>query len=202
MAGITNDPIVLQNDLSAFRSAPEGDVNKERVLNYFFRFISFTNNNNELIEVSPLVVGIIVKETNLPDSVVLRTSLKFIAKVSQFRQALSSGLGSWGTGERSKLRQTRFYLRKAHKIAPVFNYSRAIANLEILHKLLKKNFYWPRITTQLALTIFVTDRNDSTITNNEYILQKNLRTFCASSAYAFHMARNKLKIDKTGCICP
>ncbi|MHA1391817.1 MAG: hypothetical protein ACTSQT_06200, partial [Promethearchaeota archaeon] len=86
-------------------------------------------------------------------------------------------------------------------IAPVFDYSRAIANLEILHKLLKKKFFWIRITTQLALIIFVTDRNDPTIAKNEYILQKNLRTFCACSAYAFHMARKKLDIDKTGHIC-
>ena len=142
-----------------------------------------------------------MKETNLPYSVVLTTALGFITEATQFSHSLRLGLVSWGTRDKSILRQAKFYLRKAHKIAPVFDYSRAITNLEILHKFLKKIFYWPRITTKLALTLFVTDRNDSTITKSEYILQKNLRTFCACSAYAFHMARKKLNIDKTGRVC-
>ncbi len=201
MAGLTNDAIVLHNELRAYRNAPRKDVNKEKVLNYFFRFESFANNTNEYKELTPLIVGKIVKETNLPDFVVLNTVFEFITKATQFSRALSLGLISWGSGAKSVLRQTKFYLRNVHRIAPVFNYFRAISNLEILHKLLKKNFFWPRISTQLALTIFVTDRNDPTITKNEYILQKNLRIFCACSAYAFHMSRKKLSIDKTGRLC-
>ena len=202
MAGLTNDAIVLQDGLRVFKEAPEEDTNKEKVLSYFFRFGSFTSDQNEYKDLNLLFVRTIVKETNLPDSVVLTTALKFIAEASQFSQSLSLGLASWGSGEKSKLRQARFYLRKAHKIAPVFDYSRAIANLEILHKLLKIKFFWPHITTQLALTLFVTDRNDSTISPKEYILQKNLRAFCACSAYAFHMARKKLHIDKIGKFQP
>lgn len=184
--------------MKTYRTVPRDDVNKEKVINHFFRFESLANNRKEYNDLNPLSVETIVKETDLPDTVVLATALEFIAKASQFSRTLSLGLISWGVAEKSKLRQARFHLRKAHKIAPVFDYSRAIANLEILHKLLKKSFYWPHITTQLALTIFVTDRNDSTITKNEYILQKNLRAFCACSAYAFHDARNKLNIGKTG----
>ena len=201
MAGLTNDPIILQNELRAYRNAPRKDVNKEKVLNYFFRFESFANDTNEYKNLTPLLVRTIVKETNLPDFVVLNTVLEFITEATQFSYALSLGLVSWGSGEKSVLRQAKFYLRKAYKIAPVFDYSRAIINLEILHKILKKNFFWPRITTKLALTLFVTDRNDSTLTKSEYILQKNLRAFCACSAYAFHMARKKLNIDKAGHVC-
>jgi hypothetical protein len=201
MAGLTNDAIILQNDLRAHRNTPRKDVNKEKVLDYFFRFESFANNTNEYKELTPLIVGKIVKETKLPDFVVLNTVFEFLSEATQFSHTLSLGLISWGSGERSVLRQAKFYLRKVHRIAPVFNYFRAIANLEILHKLLKKSFFWPRISTQLALTMFVTDRNDPTITKNEYILQKNLRVFCACSAYAFHMARKKLNIDKTGQLC-
>ncbi|GAH33395.1 unnamed protein product, partial [marine sediment metagenome] len=47
MAGLTNDAIVLHNELRAYRNAPRKDVNKEKVLNYFFRFESFANNTNE-----------------------------------------------------------------------------------------------------------------------------------------------------------
>jgi hypothetical protein len=201
MAESTNDAIILQNSLRTHRRVPRDHVNKEKVLNYFFRFESFANDTNEYKNLTPLLVRNIVKETNLPDFVVLNTVLEFITEATQFSHALSLGLVSWGSGEKSVLRQAKFYLRKVHKIAPVFDYSRAIANLEILHKLLKKKFFWIRITTQLALIIFVTDRNDPTIAKNEYILQKNLRTFCACSAYAFHMARKKLDIDKTGRIC-
>ena len=198
MAGLTNDAIVLHNELKAYRNAPRKDINKEKVLNYFFRFESFANNSNEYKELSHLIVGKIVKETNLPDFVVLNTVFEFLSEATQFSHTLRLGLVSWGSGEKSVLRQAKFYLRKVHKIAPVFDYTRAVSNLEILHKLLKKSFFWLRISTQLALTLFVTDRNDLTITKNEYILQKNLRIFCACSAYAFHMARKKLHIDKAG----
>ena len=201
MAGLTNDAIIQQHDLRTYRKVPRKDVNKEKVLNYFFRFESFANNTNEYKNLTPLIVGNIVKETNLPDFVVLNTVLEFLTEATQFNHVLSLGLVSWGSREKSFLRQAKFYLRKVHRIAPVFDYSRAIANLETLHKLLRKNFYWVRVTTQLALTIFVTDRNDPTVMKNEYILQKNLRVFCACSAYAFHMARKKLNIDKTGQLC-
>jgi len=200
MAETTNDSIVLQSNSKSYRNILRPKVNKEKVINYFFRFGSFANDLNEYNDVNPLSVGTVVKETHLPDSVVLATALKFVAEANQFSRTLSLGLTSWGTAEKSRLRQARFYLRRAYKVAPVFDYSRAIVNLETLHKLLKRRFYWPHITTQLALTIFVTDRNDSTILNNEYILQKNLRAFCACSAYAFHMARKKLNIGKMGRI--
>ena len=198
MVELTNDAILLQNGLRAYRRAPRDVVNKEKVLNYFFRFASIVNDNNEYSNITPLLIRKTVKKTNLPDSIVLSSAREFITEATQFSRKLSLGLMSWGSRDKTILRQAKFYLRRAYKVAPVFDYSRAIINLEILHKILKRNFFWPRITTKLALTLFVTDKNDSTITNNEYILQKNLRAFCACSAYAFHMARKKLKIDKMG----
>lgn len=202
MAGSTNGAIVLQNRLRVYRRTPRENINKEKVLNYFFRFASIANDNNEYNDSTQLLIGNIVKKTNLPDSVVLTTIQEFLTEATQFSRTLSLRLMSWGSKDKTILRQAKFYLRKAYKIAPVFDYSRAIINLEILHKVLKKNFFWPRITTKLALTLFVTDKNDSRIANNEYILQKNLRAFCACSAYAFHMARKKLNIDKMGRVCP
>ena len=200
MAELTNDAILLQNGSRAYTRAPRNLVNKEKVLNYFFRFASIANDNNEYKKLTPLLIGNTVKKTNLPYSIVLTSATEFMAEATQFSRILNLGLTSWGSRDKTILRQAKFYLRKAYKIAPVFDYSRAIINLETLHKILKKKFFWPRITTKLALTLFVTDKNDSTIENNDYILQKNLRTFCACSAYAFHMARKKLKIDKMGRI--
>ena len=198
MLGSSEEAIVPQRTLKILADDLRKEEIREKVINFIFRFESFANERNEYKELSPLSVGTIVKEANLPDAPVLTISLEFLAKATRFSQTLRLGLTSWGSGEKSRLRQARFYLRRAHKIAPVFDYSRAIANLKVLHVLLKKRFYWPHITTQLALTIFVTDRNDATIQDNEYILQKNLRAFCACSAYAFHMSRKKLNIGKTG----
>jgi len=202
MPGSTNNALLIKNNFSPYKDASKEETNKEKVLNCFFRLESFADNRSEYKELSQLSVGAIVEEVNLPDSVVLATTLKFIAEASQFSQALSLGLTSWGSGEKSRLRQAKFYLRKAHKIAPVFDYFRAITNLGILHKLLKHCFYWPHITTQLALTIFITDRHDSEIVKGHYILQKNLRAFCACSAYAFHTSRNKLSIGKNARFNP
>lgn len=200
MAELTNDGILLQNGSRVYTRAPRDLVNREKVLNYFFRFGSITNDNNEYKKLTPLLLKNTMKNTNLPYSIVLNSATEFMVEATQFSRNLSLGLTSWGSRDKTILRQAKFYLRKAYKIVPVFDYSRAIINLEILHKILKKNFFWPRITTKLALTLFVTDKNDSSIQNNEYILQKNLRAFCACSAYAFHMARKKLKIDKMGRI--
>ena len=197
MLGSSEEAIVPQRTLKIWADDLQKKKIREKVINFIFRFESFANERNEYKELSPLSVGTIVKETNLPDAPVLTISLDFLVKATRFSQTLRLGLTSWDSGEKSRLRQARFYLRRAHKIAPVFDYSRAIANLKVLHVLLKKCFYWPHITTQLALTIFVTDRNDATIQDNEYILQKNLRAFCACSAYAFHMSRKKLNIGKT-----
>ncbi len=198
MLGSSEEAIVPQRTLKIWADDLQKKKIREKVINFIFRFESFANERNEYKELSPLSVGTIVKETNLPGAPVLTISLDFLAKATRFSQTLRLGLTSWDSGEKSRLRQARFYLRRAHKIAPVFDYSRAIANLKVLHVPLKKRFYWPHITTQLALTIFVTDRNDATIQDNEYILQKNLRAFCACSAYAFHMSRKKLNIGKTG----
>jgi len=200
MAELTNDAILSQNGSRVYTRAPRYLVNKEKVLNYFFRFASIAKDNNEYKKLTPLLIGNTVKKTNLPYSIVLTSATEFMAEATQFSRILNLRLTSWGSRDKTILRQAKFYLRKAYKIAPVFDYSRAIINLETLHKILKKNFFWPRTTTKLALTLFVTDKNDSTIENNEYILQKNLRAFCACSAYAFHMARKKLKIDKMGRI--
>ncbi|GAH62568.1 unnamed protein product [marine sediment metagenome] len=50
------------------------------------------------------------------------------------------------------------------------------------------------MSTQIAIVIYITDKNDESFPENEKILQKNIRTLCNSSAYAFHRTRNILKI--------
>ena len=135
---------------------------------------------------------------HVPEILVLDIVSKFLIEIKTFSEMLRSGYIAWTPEKKRLYRKVRVYLHKAHKIAPIFDYQRAKKNLELLHILLARNYFWPHITTQLALVIFVTDRNDSNLPFNNYILQKNLRSFCSCSAYAFHMARNKLKINKNG----
>ena len=198
MAGNRSESVFLVKNVEVLSELSKRFLVKKRVLDHFFRCESLTNGDNSIIELSHFIVKNIAEQTHVPEILVLDIMSKFLKEIKAFSEMLLSGYIAW-TPERKRLyRKVRVYLHKAHKIAPVFDYNRAKKNLEILHILLARNYFWPHITTQLALVIFITDRNDSNLTRNNYILQKNLRAFCSSSAYAFHMARNKLKINKTG----
>ena len=198
MAGNTSESIFLVKNLEVLSESSKRFLVKKRVLDHFFRSESLTNGDNSVIELSHFLVKNIAKQTRVPEILVLDIMNKFLKEVKAFSELLRSGYIAW-TPERKRLyRKVRVYLHKAHKIAPVFDYQRAKKNLELLHVLLGRKFYWPHVPTQLALIIFVTDRNDPNLANNNYILQKNLRAMCSCSAYAFHMARNKLKINKSG----
>ncbi|MFX1393520.1 MAG: hypothetical protein ACFFAH_08090 [Promethearchaeota archaeon] len=84
-------------------------------------------------------------------------------------------------------------LHKHYRIAPVFDYNRARANLKTLHKLCSIEAFWPQIPTQIATVIYITDYKSK---NDEKLFQKNLRALCGCSAYAFHRTRNMLKLTK------
>ena len=186
---------VVRNDLS------EHFLVKKTVLDYFFRFESLLDSAGRVIVLNYLLVENIAKETQTSGYLVLKAMEEFLMRVTYFKQFLESGLIAWAPGKQQLFRKVRVYLHKAYKIAPIFDYQRAKKNLELLHMLLGRNFFWPHVPTQLALIIFVTDRNAPSITSDNYILQKNIRALCSCSAYAFHMARNKLGINKLGVIC-
>ena len=80
MAELTNDAILLQNGSRVYTRAPRDLVNKEKVLNYFFRFASIANDNNEYKKLTPLLIGNTVKKTNLPYSIVLTSATEFMAE--------------------------------------------------------------------------------------------------------------------------
>jgi len=200
MDGTVNQAVALvrrigdQNDLS------EKFLVKKTILDYFFRCESLLDSDGKVAKLSHFVVENIAKETQTLGYLVLDVMGEFLERVTYFKQFLESGLIAWAPGKQQLLRKVRVYLHKAYKVAPVFDYQRAKRNLELLHVLLGRKFFWPHVPTQLALVIFVTDRNDSNLANDNYILQKNLRALCSCSAYAFHMARNKLGINKLGVI--
>jgi hypothetical protein len=93
-------------------------------------------------------------------------------------------------------KKVRIYLHKIYRLAPVFDYNRARKNLEAFHILCSRANFWPQISTQLALIIYITDNLDDKIPKYEKILQKNIRAVCNCSAYAFHRTRKKLHIDR------
>lgn len=198
MAGNTSESVFLVKNLEVLSESSKRIIVKKRVLDHFFRCESLTNGDNSVIELSHFLVKNIAGETHLPEVLVLEVMNKFLKEVKAFNELLRSGYIAWTPERKHLYRKVRVYLHKAHKIAPIFDYQRAKKNLELLQILLSRNFFWPHIPTQLALVIFVTDRKDPNLVNNNYILQKNLRALCSCSAYAFHMARNKLKINKSG----
>ena len=64
--------------------------------------------------------------------------------------------------------------------------------LIILYRLFDLKNFWPTLTAQLAILIYITASLDSK--NTKKILQKNIRIICNCSTYAFHRKKNCLEI--------
>ena len=200
MAGTVNQALALIRGADPQGGFTESFLVKKAILDYFFRCESLLDSSGKVIKLNYILVENIAKETQTSGYLVLKVMEEFLERITYFKQFLESGLIAWAPGKQQLYRKVRVYLHKVHKIAPVFDYGRAKRNIELLHILLTRKFFWPHVPTQLALVIFVTDRNDPNLGKNNYILQKNLRALCSCSAYAFHMARNKLGINKLGVL--
>jgi len=171
-------------------------INKYNVLNYLVRNTSFVSYNDKIVTIPHEKLRLISLNTHIPITLVARIIRGFLINTILFRDHMNSYALSWGHKLEVKIEKVSNYLDRLFNLVPVFDLGRAKKNLVILYRLLELNCYWPCLTTQLALVLFVTDRND--MRNSGFIIQKNLRAICASSAYAFHRARNKLGIKNTG----
>ncbi|MFX1448471.1 MAG: hypothetical protein ACFFCG_10100 [Promethearchaeota archaeon] len=200
MAGTSNNAITLTKPIVEKEGAAEQGLNKRAIINYFFRHESLIDDNNNIRTHDSLNLDKIAKKTNTSRSVVLYIFNSFLREMKDFHEYLTTRFENWAPGRRHIYEKLSVYLKRLYKTAPIFNYQRAKKNIDVLHYLLSNCFYWPHITTQLALLVFVTDRNDPNIKEKAYILQKNLRMLCTCSAYAFHFARNRLNISKEGII--
>ena len=198
MAGTTEEALLIRERTGVQVVSDTDFAVRKRVLSYFLRFESLEGLEGSFIELNHILVDRMSKETSASRNTIINVISLFLREVSGFHQLLNSEFVTWSPGKSHLFRKVRFSLRKVHKVAPVFDYPRALRNLELLHILLARKNFWPHISTQLALVVFVTDRNDLTYPDNNYILQKNLRAFCSCSAYAFHMVRNRLGINKEG----
>ena len=200
MAGTTNNAITLTKQIVEKDYIPEYGLNGKAIINFLFRYESLIDNNNKIRTPYSLNLELIAEETNASRSVVLYIFNSFLRELKEFHDFLNTRYENWTPGRSYIYEKVIIFLKRLYKTAPIFDYERAKKNLVALHKLLTINYYWPHITTQLALLIFVTDRNDPNITDKSYILQKNLRMLCTCSAYAFHCARNRLNVSKEGKI--
>ena len=159
------------------------------ILNYVFRNISLINNNNMIKKITENEYIKISLETKISKHLIKFLIEKLFNNIKSLRKFLSKN--KIKHNPKNLNRRVRIYLHKVHRIAPVFDYNRAKKNLRILQSFLSLNSFWPHISTQIAIVIYATDKNSS---NDKRILQKNIRTLCNCSAYAFHRTKNILNI--------
>lgn len=184
---------VYDSKLDNFNDRSRNNKLNDIILDYLFRNISFINNNRLIKDFTLSDYHKISSEIHISTSIIKDTIDKFLINLKNFKSFLKSC--KIRHDPKNLNRKIRIYLHKIHRIAPVFNYNRARKNLEILQSLLAKKNFWPTRSTQIAIVIYITDKNDENYPENKKILQKNIRTLCNSSAYAFHRTRNILNIS-------
>ena len=165
------------------------------VLNSLIRHFSILDNNGQLLTRIPryYIEKISRKFPSFKPSLIQSKIHNFFWEAACHIKIFQNSNFKWSHEPNKLLCRVRSHLHTIHRIAPVFGYKRARVNLESLHKLLKLTSFWPQLTTQVALVIYITDEKSK---NKLKILQKNIRVLCNCSAYAFHRARNKLNLTK------
>ncbi|MFX0071300.1 MAG: hypothetical protein ACFFAO_09440 [Candidatus Hermodarchaeota archaeon] len=167
---------------------------KKKVLNHLFRTYSLINCQHIISELTESEYFKLSETTKFPELIVYNIIKCFLKDLFLWNRFLSEC--KIKHNPENHLKKVKVYLYKIHRLAPVFNYKRAKKNLESLHILCSNTNFWPQITTQLAVVIYITDKLDKNIPKNKNLMQKNIRTLCNCSAYAFHRTRKKLKIDE------
>ena len=165
------------------------------VINHLVRNFSICNSHNQIISsLGEHEYHNLFKLVSVPSLDVRVFVEKFLRKVIDFQKFLRTCKFTSRHSPKGRYRFVRLYLHKLHRIAPVFDYERAKQNLEILHTHLDTRQFWPQFTTQIAVVIYVTDKNDKNRKYPKKLLQKNIRVLCSCSAYAFHRTRKKMRI--------
>ena len=166
------------------------------ILDYLLRNLSLYKKNSEKVSDSFLkeVYSVLPEEFLITQPIINYLLENFLTNLKYFRDLLRNCKIKWYKKDsKGRYRHIKIYIHKLHRLAPIFDYKRACTNLEKIHKLFGLKNFWPHLTTQLALVIFITDKKSK---KTKEIQQNNLRALCNCSAYAFHRTRNKLEIDK------
>ena len=161
------------------------------ILNYLFRNVAFVGKRDKI----RTIPNIIQKQMSSKLKIGIKTINIFIDKFLNTLVRMNQFVEENGHFAYSKnpniIVQT--YLHKLYRLAPVFDYKRARVNAKILRKKLDAHCFWPKASTQVAVVIYITDKLDTSQENK--LLQTNLRSFCNCSAYAFHRTRNKIGLN-------
>jgi hypothetical protein len=163
---------------------------KTLVLDYIFRTISFISREEKIRVLTKADYIRINHDTGIPIIIIHKIVSKFLVDLVRFKKFLNSNLLSYSIEEQNK--KVLIYLHKIFRLAPVFDYKRAKKNVEILRSKLDSLFFWPCLTSQIAIVIFVTNLLDKNNKDKPRLIQGNLRSLCDCSAYAFHRTRNKI----------
>ena len=189
---------VINYRITTDSSISDDKETKKIVLNSYLREFPIVQANNSVISMSRKDLGVLCSIINNPPKLVLREAvlegiiIGFVKKLAYFKKFVMRCTIKKSSGNME--RKTRVYLHKIHRLAPVFNYRRAVANLNSLYCLFSRENFFPLISTQLAIVIYITDKLDKSFPKK--IMQKNIRYLCSCSAYAFHNAKNHLDLDK------
>jgi hypothetical protein len=173
------------------------NASRKEVINQIFRHISLFNSDSPTLKILGTNDYKFISE--LADTAVEETKdiiERFIQEYANYSQFWREAPPKWEHRSDRLRTKVRIYLHKTHKIAPVFSYPRAVRNLEILHQKLQNIYFWPKISVQLAILIWITEKNDPSQIYERGLIQKNIRNLLSVSAYAFHRTRNKLKIPR------
>ena len=172
-------------------------ISRKGVINLLFRHISLFKSESPTLKPLGTKEYQYISELAETDIEKTREIIKiFTQEFAHYSQFWREAAPQWAHRRDRLSTKVRIYLHKTHKIAPVFSYPRAVRNLEILHQKLRKIYFWPKISVQLAFLIWITDKNDPAPSQiyNRKLIQKNIQDLLSVSAYAFHRIRNKLQI--------
>ncbi len=165
---------------------------KIRILNYLFRYITFTTRREEIRAIPRILYRQMSNKLKIDISIVHHIVSRFLVDLIRIKKFINENVYVLYSKNRATL--VRSYIHKFYRLAPVFDYNRARENAKILRMKLDAHYFWPRVTTQVAVVIYITDKLDPS--QKDKILQSNLRSLCNCSAYSFHQTRNKIGLNK------
>ena len=163
---------------------------RSTIISRFCREVCFVTYSEEIRAATEAEIRQVSSLVDLPYATVRPIITKFLVDLVYFRKFLRCYKFTYDYTK--SVRKLTIYLRKLHRLAPIFNFSRAKQNARILKNNLARHCFLPQFTTQLAVVLFAPDINDQSTEKN--IIQANLRLLCNCSAYAFHRTRNKIGI--------
>jgi hypothetical protein len=161
---------------------------KSIVINHLFRNISFITSKDKIRAITESEYEEISNDLHIPKILVHKFISKFLIRLLKMRKFIQINPGVLHTEDREKL--INLFLKRYHRLAPIFDYQRAKINASILKKKLKILCFWPQLMTQLAIIVFITDHLDKN--QKEKLKQADIRALFNCSAYAFHRTRNKI----------